>query len=235
MRQREHERRLVGLVDGTEEIGLPWVAFHEETREVVLVVLDVVFQNLHAVHLSCLSMADGCDAPQLMFVYILGGSGGILGFHGFQRGMVAQVLAALHQGDGVGVDFGDGVPVVIGQTADAMRDVQLVLTYDGGARVAQQFIVVEQAAGNSVFNGGHADAGGVALDILEHLFEGGAADELYLLALEILMGGDVVERPEFSLYGYSLHILFYFYILKKKSHLIVVKRDLNVFLFSFCL
>jgi hypothetical protein len=67
---------------------------------------------------------------------------------------------------------------------------------------------VEQAAGDGVFDGGHTDAGGVALDILEHLFKSGTADELNLFTLEVLVCGDVVERPELSLYGYSLHILF---------------------------
>jgi hypothetical protein len=47
--------------------------------------------------------------------------------------MVAEILAALHECDGVGVHFGDGVPVVVGQTTDAMGDVKLVFAYYGGS------------------------------------------------------------------------------------------------------
>jgi hypothetical protein len=71
-----------------------------------------------------------------MFMDILGGSGGVLYFYGFQGGVVAEVLAALHQGYGMGVNLGDGVPVIFRQTADAMGDVKLVFAYDGGTRVA---------------------------------------------------------------------------------------------------
>jgi len=50
--------------------------------------------------------------------------------------------------------------------------------------------------------------------LLEHLLEGGATDELYLLTLKIQVGGNVVERPNQSLYRNSLHIssLFLYFI-----------------------
>jgi len=84
--------------------------------------------------------------------------------------------------------------------------VEFVLTHDACSRVAQQLVVVEQAAGNGVLDGHHANGGGVALDVLKHLFEGGAADELHLLTVEILVGGHVVERTHKALYRYSLHL-----------------------------
>ena len=92
-----------------------------------------------------------------------------------------------------------------------------MLAHHGGVALAQQLIVVKQAARYGVLDGANADNGRVALDVLKHLLEGGATDKLYLLALEILMGGDVVERPQLALYCYSLHcvvLLIYAYLTK---------------------
>jgi len=44
------------------------------------------------------------------------------------------------------------------------------------------------------------------LDLLEHLFEGAAANQLNLFPLEVKVCRDVVERPYQSLYCNSLHI-----------------------------
>jgi hypothetical protein len=126
--------------------------------------------------------------------------------------MLGQELAALHQRHGMGVHLGDGVPVVLWQTADAMGDMQFVLAYNGRPRVAQQLIVVQQTSGNGILYGQHTDGGRVLLDALKDLFEGGAADELHLLALEIEVRRNVVKRPRLSLNGYSLHL----FILTKK-------------------
>jgi hypothetical protein len=40
----------------------------------------------------------------------------------------------------------------------------------------------------------------------KHFFERAAANQLYLLTLEIEVGGYVVERPYQTLYRYSLHL-----------------------------
>jgi hypothetical protein len=74
---------------------------------------------------------------------------------------------------------------------------------------------VEQAASDGVFDGGHTDAGRVALDVLEHLFESGAADDLNLFTLEVLVCGDVVERPElqlFLLFGFLVLVLSFLFL-----------------------
>jgi hypothetical protein len=67
---------------------------------------------------------------------------------------------------------------------------------------------VEQAPGDGVLDGRHPDDGGVALDLLIHLFEGRTTDDLHLFALEVLLSGNVVERPQLALYRYPLHIWF---------------------------
>ena len=82
-----------------------------------------------------------------------------------------------------------------------------MLAHHRRARVAEQFVVVEQAAGDGVLDGGHADDGGVAADFVVDLLEGGAADDLHLFSLEIQVGGDVVKRTDAPLDGDSPHII----------------------------
>ena len=55
-------------------------------------------------------------------------------------------------------------------------------------------------------NGHHAYHRRVLLHVAEHLLKRRAADQLYLLTLEIQVCRNVVERPYQSLYRYSFHI-----------------------------
>ena len=152
-------------------------------------------------------MTDGGPSAVLTFGNHLCRAGGVVGFHDAQVGVLLQIVARLHEGHGVGVYLGDGLPRVVGQTADAMGDVELMLDYDGGARVAQQLVVVEQATGDGVLDGGHCNHGRVLANALVNLFKRLAAEQLQLLALEVLVGGDVVKRTDLALYGYSFHNL----------------------------
>ena len=153
-------------------------------------------------------MADGCPTATLQATNHLCRTGCILCLDGLQRGMIGQELPTLHECHGMGVHLGDGFPRVFGQTADAMLDVELMLAHDGCAGVAQQLVVAEQRSRNGILDGSHANDRRVTLDLLVDLLEGGTADNLYLLVLEILMGRDVVERPQFALYCYPFHIVF---------------------------
>lgn len=100
-------------------------------------------------------------------------------------------------------------PVVVGQAADAVSDVQLMLADNRRAGIAQQLVVVQQGACNSVLDGGHRDNRRILPHAVVDLLERLTADELQLLAAEILMGCDVVERARLSLYGYSLHVVIF--------------------------
>ena len=109
----------------------------------------------------------------------------------------------------MGVNLLQGAPVVFWQTADAVLYMELVFAYHGGSALPEQFVIVEQAARNGVFYGANAYYCRVALDVFEHLFEGSTTDDFNLFALEILVGGNVVERSQLSLNCYSLHVFFY--------------------------
>jgi hypothetical protein len=74
------------------------------------------------------------------------------------------------------VNFGNRIPIIVGQTADAMRDMQLMLSDDGGARVAQQLVVMQQRTGNRILDSKHTYRSGVLLDAGKHLFESRTTD-----------------------------------------------------------
>jgi hypothetical protein len=68
---------------------------------------------------------------------------------------------------------------------------------------------MEQRACDGILDGEHTDGCGILLDAVEDLFKGRTTYQLYLLPLEIQVCRDVVERPDQSLYGNSLHILLF--------------------------
>ena len=206
MGQREHEAGLVGIFEGAQKVGLLRIRGYEEAREVVLVVLDGIFEHLQTVHLGSLGIADGSPSAALVPGDICCCSGCVFGLNRLQLRMIGQKVAALHQRHRVGVYLLQRFPRVVGQAADAVAYVQPVLSHHRGARLAQKLVVVEQRAGNGILDGEHCYGRGVATNVLKHLLERLAADQLYLLALVVLMGCYVVERPQFALYCYSLHI-----------------------------
>ena len=151
-------------------------------------------------------MADGSPPSLQSFGNHLGTTCGIFGLDILQRGMLSKELTALHESHGMRMYLGNGVPIVFRQAADAVRDMEFVLTNDRGSAVAQQLVVVEQRASYGILDGQHTDGGRVFAHLTEHLLESRTTDELDLLSLEIEVGGNVMERTNQSLYRYSLHV-----------------------------
>ena len=79
---------------------------------------------------------------------------------------------------------------------------QLVLSNNRHTALAQQFVVVQQAAGNGVFDGDEPGAGVVSLHSIKHLLETVAAHKFDVGVREVLVGGNVVERTANALNGY---------------------------------
>ena len=233
MRQRENHTRLVGLLQRAQEVSFLRCRRNEEAREVVLVVLDAVFQHFQSVELCSRRVTDGCPAFALVFSNKLRCACRIFRFHSLHARMVGKKDATLLQCYGMRVDFLQSGPIIIRQTADAMFDVQLMLSHHRCPRLAQQVVVVQQRTGNGVLDSKHCYGCGIALHILKHLLERLAADELYLLTVEILMSCNVVKRPQFSLYSYSLH-LWLMSLQKNSAFTCYVKRSL-IFIVNFLL
>ena len=108
-------------------IYLPRVGYDQETGEVMFVGFDTFLQDLHAITLCSSFGADSCMAFQMFLLDDFGTAGGIFAFHHFDSGVLSQEFTALHQGDRVGVDFGNIIPVFIGQADKTMGNTQLVL------------------------------------------------------------------------------------------------------------
>ena len=208
MRHVEDYARLVCLLKRTKEVCLVGIGNDKEAREVVLVVMYVILEHLQPVHPRRRSIADGCPSVTFMLGNVFCRACRVVRLHRFHVRMTREKGVALCKRHRVRVHLLKRVPIVLGQTTDAMFDVQLVLSHHRSTRGAKQFVIVEQASGYGVLYGCHANYGRITAHIVEHLLEGGAAYQLYLLALEILVGGNVVEGALKALYGNSLHIGF---------------------------
>ena len=173
----------------------------------MLVVLYLVLQHLQSVEFCSRSVADSSPSLALVFGYVLCRTRRVLCLNRLYVGMIGKESVALCQRHRMRVHLSNRRPVVVGQTADAMLDVKLMLAHHSSTRIAQQLIVVQQTSGYRIFYRRHAYHGRVASHILVHLLEGGTANKLYLLAFEVLMGGDVVKRAVEALYSYSLHCI----------------------------
>ena len=171
VRQREDDARLIGLHQRAQHIGLIRIRYYKKSGEVVLVVLNVIFKNLQTVEFGCLSVTNSSPPSLLTFGNHLRRTSGVLSLHILQLWVLGQELTALHQRHRMRVDFCNRLPVVFRQTADAMGDVQLVLSDNRGSGVTEQLIVVEQGACNGILDGEHTDGSGILLDTVKDLFE----------------------------------------------------------------
>ena len=93
------------------------------------------------------------------------------------------------------------------QYEQAVFYVKFVFANDGEVAVAQQFIVVKQAAGNGVLDGHQSQYFGVFPYGLEHFLKGVAAYQLYFFAAEVLVRGYIVKRTVDTLNGNLFHVV----------------------------
>lgn len=208
VRKREDEAGLVGFLQRTLERCLLRIACYEEACEVVFIVLYAVLQDFHTIHPGGTRVANSSLTVELVLSYELCSTGSVLSLYSLQIGMSGKKLTALHEGHRVRMNLTNRFPVVIRQTADAVLYVELMLSDDGSTRHPKQFIIVKKTAGYRILYCQHRYNGRIILHALEHLLKGLTAYKLQLLSLEILVCGNVVETAQFSLYGYSLHILY---------------------------
>ena len=121
--------------------------------------------------------------------------------------MFLQEVTALHQRHRMGIDLRDVLPVLVGQTHDAVRDPQFVLAYNLHAAVTQQFVVVQQRTCNRVLYRHHANHVRVLLHLLKHFLERVAAHQFDVFTLELIVACHIVVTAHLSLYRYLSHIL----------------------------
>ena len=130
---------------------------------------------------------------------------GVFGFYYLQLRMVLQEVSALRQCYRMRVDFGQCAPVFAGQAHNAVADTQFVFAYDGGSAITKQFIVMEQATRNGIFDCHHSEDAVVLLHFGKHFFECVATNQFNGFILKVFVGRNVVIRAQDSLYGYFFH------------------------------
>ena len=127
--------------------------------------------------------------------------------------MFLQEVAALHQRHRVRIHLCDVLPIIFGETHDAVRDAEFMLAHNLHAAFAHQFIVVEQRPCNRVLNRHHANHTRVLLHLVKHLLERVAANQLDVLILEVAVARHIVVTANLSLYRNSSHIIYNIYIM----------------------
>ena len=227
MRYGKHDAALVDLSCAANGVGVPRVAETEKARKIVLVVFDGLAQHLHVIDRCGKLRADGSVALESESADSFGCTGRVVGFYNLAVAKLLEKVTALHEGYRVGIDFPNVVDVLVGQTKQTVLNVELVLTYNGEVAGTQQFVIVEQAACDGIFNGHHGQQAAVFLHGVEKFFKCFAANQLNLFVGEELVGGNIVERTLDTLYGYFLHVNIF--LIKNPA------RVSGTFMFSICI
>ena len=141
--------------------------------------------------------------------------------------MLIQKSTALHEGNGMRIHLRDVLPVIFGQTHDAVRDAKLMLTHDLHSTFAEQFVVMEKTACNGVFDSNERNEVRVLFHFLKLLLKRVAAHNFYRFIFEKLVGGNVVKTTDNSLNGYFSH-----YLLLNKKIPLGWERDCYVLFFD---
>ena len=131
VRHAEHEAGLVHTAPAPHLAGAPRVAQAEETRIVMLIVLNGFTQHFHIIYRRGVLGADGGMAAQAQTAYHLGGTGRVVRFHHLAPWPLPQEMAALHQGHRMRIDFADILLAVLRQAQQAVLNVLLMLAHHG--------------------------------------------------------------------------------------------------------
>ena len=205
MRQAEYERRLVGAGGTRVAVGVVAVGQQQEAREVAFVGLDTLFENLQSVAFGRQPAADGGVSRETAFGDLGGAARRIVPLDGFELRVGFEEFAALHQGDRVGVDFAQLVEPLAGKGRQHVRDAQFAFADDLRFAAAQQFVILQQTAGDGIFDGDDAQQRSFVPHPFELRLERPAGDDLDRLVAEIAPCGLFVETPRLALNGNLFH------------------------------
>lgn len=141
---------------GAAPVGAVTVGQQQKAGEVAFVGLDALLENLQPVAFGGHPAADGGVTLQMAGGDLGGAARRVVALDGFELRVRLEEFAALHQGDGVGVDLVQVVGPLPGQRRQHVRDAQLALADDLQLAAAQQLVVLQQTAGDRVLDGDHA-------------------------------------------------------------------------------
>ena len=208
--EREDERGLVRAGGIVELRGARFVGQDQEAGEVVLVGLDAASEDFETVHLRGVGPADGGRSREVFFGDFPGASGGVVAFDDFQGRAAFEELAALHQRNGVRMNFADFVECLPGERCDDVGDAEFLLADDAGAAALQEFVVGEQASGDGVLDGGDSQQFGIFGHAGEERIETRTGQHVEIPVGEIAPCSGFVVASGDALYGDSIHCQLFF-------------------------
>ena len=129
----------------------------------------------------------------------------VVPFDGLELRVRLEEFAALHQRNRVGVDLAQRVQPLAGECRQHMRNAQLAFADDLQFAASQQFVILQQAAGDGVFDGDDAQQRSFVLHSVEERVERRTGDDFDGFVTEIASCGLFVETTRFALNGYLFH------------------------------
>ena len=134
--------------------------------------------------------------------------------HHLQIWMAMQELLALHKSHRMRVNLCQLVYILSRQSAQHMRYAHLVLSYHRKIALAKKLVILQQTAGNRVFNRHRANQRTVGLQTIKHTAKRFTRHHVNILSRKICSCRSIMETSFYALYCYFfLHSV----ILNKKS------------------
>ena len=204
--KRENKTALVAKARVSHKISIPRIGKNKETCKIMLVVLYSFFENLQTVKRSGILMTY-CGVPlQVSAANVFRSTRRVIVFHNAKSRMVFKESVTLHESHGMRIYFRECVPIVFGKTHYAVLYLQFMFAHNRKTTLQKKFVIVQQTSRNSVFYCHESKQRAFMPHFVEHLFKCVATYKLYVFALEILVGRNVVKRTLYTLYCYFLHL-----------------------------
>ena len=167
-------------------------------------VLDALGQNVEAIELA------GVGARNRAYGFIatlrdfFGTACGVVESRALDVRVAPEKAAALGKALRVAQHFLDVLEFCPGESAKAVRNLQLDFAHDGVAPLVQQIVVVVDGTRGGVFDGNGPAVHGAGLDALENLLEGVHRDDFDIVS-EQMVGGAFAVGPATALKCDLLH------------------------------
>ncbi len=201
MGKGEHNRRFVdkplgrALLSGNQRIGQ-----YEKAGEIALVCLNAPLKYVKSVKIGGILATHGSMSGKAFFGYLLGAAGSVECLDHLHVGMTQQKLLALQQCHRMGVDLGELVDGLSGESGKSVGYAHLVFTDNLHVGRPEQLVVLEQRACYSILDSHYAKQRSIGGESVEHPLKTVALDGVDLLTGEIAAGGSVVVTPRHPLY-----------------------------------
>ncbi len=167
-------------------------------------VLDALGQNVEAIELAGVGARDRAYGFIATLGDFFGTACGVVESRALDVRVAPEKAAALGKALRVAQHFLDVLEFCPGESAKAVRNLQLDFAHDGVAPLVQQIVVVVDGTRGGVFDGNGPAVHGAGLDALENLLEGIHRDDFDIVS-EQMVGGAFAVGPATALKCDFLH------------------------------